>query len=95
MVDSKKIVTFTQTTNSCVMASYGVTANYFAGIEIRNFFNDYCKHFDIQKFNLTQYVGQVKITNEKSVTKIKQPFFAVHSSSYIHQEKIYYSELVL
>jgi len=64
MVNSKKIVIFTQTTNSCVMASYGITANYFTGIEVKNFFNDYCKHYDIQKFNLTNYFGQVKITKE-------------------------------
>ncbi|OEU62849.1 MAG: hypothetical protein BA867_10650 [Desulfobacterales bacterium S5133MH16] len=31
------------------------------------------------------------IYNDLSVTKIKQPFFPVHSSSYIHQEKMYCS----
>ena len=29
--------------------------------------------------------------NLASVTKIKQPFFPVYSSGYVHQEKMYYS----
>jgi len=31
------------------------------------------------------------VKKEKSVTKIKQTFFAVHSSTYIHQERMYCS----
>ena len=40
----------------------------------RHFRNHYCLDTDI----------------DLSVTKIKQPFFPVHSSTYIHQEKMYY-----
>lgn len=66
MVDSSKICTFVQATDSCVLASYAISACFFTGIEIRKFFDDYCKHYNISKFNFHKYLlGSSRITAEK------------------------------
>jgi len=49
-----------------VLASYAISANFFTDIKIRTFFDDYCEHYDIGRFNLTKYIfGASKITREK------------------------------
>jgi len=38
---------FQQTTDSCVLASYAIVANYFTQIPVSEFFAAYCRHFSI------------------------------------------------
>lgn len=48
MVSVNQIDTsFTQQRMSCVLASYAVAANYFAGTPIKDVFTAYCDHFGI------------------------------------------------
>lgn len=66
MVDSSKICLFVQSTDSCVLGSYGIAANFFTGIAIRKFFDDYCRHYEISNFNMHKYLfGPSQITPEK------------------------------
>lgn len=67
MVDSRKIVTFTQSTDSCVLASYAIAGNYYTDIKIRTFFDGYCNHYSITKpFDFHKYLfGPVKITAKR------------------------------
>ncbi len=47
MIDKSKLdITFKQKHGSCVLASYAIVSNYFTGISITQFFEDYCKHFE-------------------------------------------------
>jgi len=49
-----------------VLASYAIAANYFGGIEIKQVFDDYCRHYGISKFNMCKYLcGASQITPEK------------------------------
>jgi hypothetical protein len=43
--------TFVQNEISCVLSSYSVVANYFAGVEIHEVFIEYCKIFNIPYFD--------------------------------------------
>ncbi len=44
---SKLDVDFIQDTGSCVLASYAIVGNYFTRLPVMQFFEDYCKHFDL------------------------------------------------
>lgn len=66
MVDSAKICRFSQSTESCVLASYAIAANYFVGIEIKKVFDDYCRHYGINNFNMHKYLFRTSpIKHEK------------------------------
>ncbi len=48
MRDRAKLTPFTQTTHSCILASYGVTLAQSANVtDVVDFFTDYCLHFAI------------------------------------------------
>ena len=48
MIDKTKIYrNFIQHSNSCILASYAIAANYFTGIPISDYFRDYCWHFNL------------------------------------------------
>ena len=52
MVDSGKIHRgYKQKEKSCVLASYAIVSNYFTGLPIIEFFEDYCKHYKIEFAN--------------------------------------------
>jgi hypothetical protein len=52
MIDLSKIdCSFIQSTGTCVLASFAIVSNYFARLDIRNIFMDYCKHFEIKNPN--------------------------------------------
>lgn len=66
MVNSSKICPFVQSTESCVLGSYAIAANFFTRIEIRKFFDDYCRHYEISNFNMGKYLcGPSQITPDK------------------------------
>lgn len=44
---SKLDVEFIQNTGSCVLASYAIVGNYFSSLPVTQFFEDYCKHFNL------------------------------------------------
>jgi hypothetical protein len=49
---------------------------------------------EMQEHQLFNRIGSLILLSwaiiDLSVTKVKQPFFPVHSSNYIHQERMYY-----
>jgi len=48
MVDNSKIYRgYRQKEKSCVLASYAIVSNYFTGLPIIGFFEDYCRHYQI------------------------------------------------
>jgi len=48
MIELEKVEkSFCQSGHSCVLASYAIVANYFTGFSVKEFFKDYCLHFQV------------------------------------------------
>ena len=59
MVSSSQLDTsFIQFRNTCVLGSYAIASNYYTGIPIINFFEDYYSHYGSFKFNHIQYYSE-------------------------------------
>lgn len=61
MVNSSNLHSqFRQSFNSCVLASYAITSNYYTNIHIAEFFVAYCKHFDCPKIAVLEKIQLIQ-----------------------------------